>query len=286
MIDGSVHIVNLSARNALAERLRALHDRRHVLLLPNAWDAGSARMLADMGFAAIATTSGGVAWSLGYADGEATPFDELLDAVHRMARAARVPLTVDFEAGFGATPAEVGDSVRAVIDAGAVGINIEDGIEHRVLRPRDEAAARIAAAREAANTCGVPIFINARVDTWIVGGDACDETRLEDALARAKDYLDAGADGIYPMAVSDPDLIARLCARIDAPVNIGARSGLVDIDQLARIGVARVSLATRLAMLAYSGARDAMAHLRDSGRFEGLDASLGYEDMQRLFQRD
>ena len=107
MIDGSVHIVNLSARNALAERLRALRDRRHVLLLPNAWDAGSARMFADMGFAAIATTSGGVAWSLGYADGEAVPFDELLAAVRRMARAARVPLTVDFEAGFGATPADV-----------------------------------------------------------------------------------------------------------------------------------------------------------------------------------
>lgn len=148
-----------------ARRFRALHDRRHVLLLPNAWDAASARAFADLGFEAIATTSGGMAWSLGYADGERAPLDEVLDAVRRIVRVTPLPVSVDFEAGYGASPEAVAASVRAMIDAGAVGINLEDGIRHEVLRDIDDAARRIAAAREAAREAAVPIVINARVDT-------------------------------------------------------------------------------------------------------------------------
>lgn len=266
-----------------ARRFRALHDRRHVLLLPNAWDAASARAFADLGFEAIATTSGGMAWSLGYADGERAPLDEVLDAVRRIVRVTPLPVSVDFEAGYGASPEAVAASVRAMIDAGAVGINLEDGIRHEVLRDIHDAARRIAAAREAAREAAVPIVINARVDTWIVGGDAADAERIDETLRRARAYLAAGADCIYPIALARPDVIARLCADIDAPVNIGARADLPGLAELGRLGVARVSTATRLATLALSAARDAAQRLRQSGRFDSLDAAFGYADAQRLF---
>jgi 2-methylisocitrate lyase-like PEP mutase family enzyme len=271
------------AQVQLAQRFRALHDRTRVLLLPNAWDAGSARLFADLGFDAIATTSGGVAWSLGYADGEQLPLDALIAAIRRIVRVSPVPVSADFEGGFGATPEAVRDSVRAVIETGVAGINIEDGIAHESLRDVDDAAQRIAAARAAADDAGVPIVINARVDVWITRFGESDEARIEETVRRARAYLAAGADCIYPIALAGSDSIAALCARIDAPVNIGARAGLPDLAELKRLGVARVSTATRLATLALSAARDAARYLRESGRFDGLDAPLGYEDVQRLF---
>lgn len=266
-----------------AQRFRAMHDRSRVLLLPNAWDAGSAAVLADLGFPAIATTSGGVAWSLGYPDGEQLSLEDLLAVVRRMTRVVTVPVTVDFEAGFGVDLGAVHESVRAVIEAGAVGINLEDGIAHERLRPVEEAVARIASARAAANASGVPIFINARVDTWITGYGTSEEDRIEESLRRARAYLAAGADGIYPIALADPEIIAKLCSELDAPINIGARPGLPDLQALGALGVARVSTATRLVAAAYSSARDAAEHLRDTGRFDGLGASIAYDDFQQLF---
>ncbi len=267
-----------------AQAFRALHDRRHVLLLPNAWDAGSAAIFTDLGYSAIATTSGGLAWSLGYADGEVAPLHEVVAAVRRIVRATPLPVSVDFEAGYGATPDAVATSVRAVIDAGAAGINLEDGIRHETLRDVDDGARRIAAARTAARDAGVPIFINARIDAWIVGGPTTEADRIADTLRRARAYLAAGADGIYPIAVANVDTIATLCAQIHAPVNVGARAGLPDVAELGRLGVARVSTATRLATLAYATAREAARALEASGRFDGLDAAFGYPDMQRLFR--
>lgn len=266
-----------------AHEFRSLHDRKQVLLLPNAWDAGSARLFAGLGFPAIATTSGGIAWSLGYADGEQLPMDELLAAVRRIVRVVALPVSVDFEAGYADTTEALASNVAALIDTGVVGINLEDGIRHETLREVGDAARRIAAAREAAHTAGVPIFINARVDSWIVGGDADDAARLDDSLRRARAYLAAGADGIYPIGVADPALIAQLCAEIDAPINISARLGLPDMAELRRLGVARVSTATRLATLALSAAHAAAQALRATGSFDGLDATFGYEDAQRLF---
>ena len=266
----------------LAQRFRALHHSGAPLLLPNAWDAGSAAVFANLGFEAIATTSGGVAWSLGYADGEALPLTELLTAVRRMVRVVHVPVTVDFEAGFGSTPSDVGESVRALLGTGAVGMNLEDGIAHTQLRPLSEAAARIAAARKAADAMGIPAFINARVDGWIVGG-ASPGALFDEAVRRARAYLDAGADGVYPIALSDPASVQAFCAAVDAPVNIGARVGLPEMAALGQLGVARVSTATRLAMLALSAARDAAQTLRETGRFDGLDVGFSYDALQDLF---
>lgn len=266
-----------------ADAFRALHDRRRVLLLPNAWDAGSAALLESLGFPAIATTSGGVAWSLGYGDGGRLPFAELIGAIERITRVTAVPVSVDFEDGYGATPDAVGEHVRRAIDAGVAGLNIEDGIGHRTLRTQDDGAARIAAARAAATAAGVPIFINARVDVFAVPSDADTAVRVDDVVRRARAYLAAGADGIYPMGVAAPDVIEALCARIDAPINVMARDGLPELDALAALGVARVTTATHLATRAFAAARDTALLLRASGHFSGLAASLNYGDLQRLF---
>lgn len=267
---------------ALAEKFLALHDRKHVLVLPNAWDAGSAAMFSAMGFAAIATTSGGMAWSLGYADGENVPLSDLVATIRRIVRLSKVPVTVDFEAGYGKSPSEVAASVDTVIEAGAVGINIEDGVRHESLRDTADAALRIAAARDAARRAGVPIVINARIDTWMVGGDGIDTDRVAETVSRAHAYMAAGADCVYPIGISDSRIIGELCAAIGAPMNIGARNGLSDVAELERLGVARVSLATRLASLAYSAARRAAKRVQDTGQFEDLEADFGYADFQRL----
>lgn len=272
-----------STQVARARQFRALHDRQHTLLLPNAWDAGSAALLAGLGFPAVATTSGGMAWSLGYADGEHAPLAEILAAIRRITRAAAVPVTVDFEAGYGDTPATVATHVRNAIEAGVAGLNLEDGVRHTTLRPLDDAAARIAAAREAAQRSGVPIFINARVDTYMVPWHTGEAERIEETVRRANAYLAAGADGIYPIGASDPALLKTLCARIDAPVNVAAQDGLPSLTELAQLGVARVTTATRLATLAYVAARDAAARIKASGEFAGLATAFGYADLQKLF---
>lgn len=266
-----------------AQQFRALHDRRHVLLLPNAWDAGSAALLAGLSFPAVATTSAGMAWSLGYADGEQAPLAEILAAIRRITRATPAPVSVDFEAGYGDAPAAVAAHVRDAIDAGVAGLNLEDGVRHESLRPIDAAAARIAAARDAAEQAKVPIFINARVDTYMVPWHAGEAERIEETVRRAQAYLAAGADGIYPIGASDPAVLKTLCTRIDAPVNIAAHDGLPALDELAKLGVARVTTATRLATLAYVAARDAAARLQASGQFSGLATTFGYGDLQRLF---
>ena len=264
-----------------AHAFRDMHDRNSILLLPNAWDAGSARLFAQRGFAAVATTSGGVAWSLGCADGEQAPVAEVVAAIARITRVVDVPVTADIEAGYGDTPAAVGDTVRAVIEAGAVGVNLEDG-RHDGLRGCAEAAERIAGARAAATAAGVPIVINARVDCWIT--PAADETvRFADAVRRARAYLAAGADCIYPIGLGDPVVLAALVKTIDAPVNVGAQPGMPGLAELARIGVARVSTATRFAAIALGAVDQAAQAMRASGGFDSLAPSLSHADVQKLF---
>lgn len=268
-----------------AQAFRRMHDRKQVLLLPNCWDAGSARLFARRGFAAIATTSAGVAWSLGHADGEQAPLDEVLAAIARITRVAGVPVTADIETGYGDTPAEVAATVRAVIAAGAVGINIEDGMPgHGPLRDAADATARVRAARAAADASGVPIVINARVDHWMQHGDADPAARLADATDRARAYLAAGADCIYPIGLADPATLAALVRALDAPVNVAAGAGMPGLAELAGLGIARASTATRLATLAFAAVDRAIGAVQASGRFDALAAEFTYADAQRLFE--
>lgn len=267
-----------------AELFRAMHRGPRLLLLPNAWDAISARVIVEAGFPAVATTSGGVAWALGYADGEATPWTEVVDATARIARAVSTPVTADIETGYGATPEALGRSIADIIAAGAVGVNLEDGVRGAdpPIRSIADAAARIAAAREAANAAGVPIVINARTDLYIKNiGD--EQTRFDEAVERGRAYLAAGADCIYPIALRDPETIGRLVKALDAPVNIMVRAGLPNVGELEALGVARASTATALPLLAMGLVRQAVERLRATHRFDAINPAMTHAEAQQLF---
>ena len=212
-----------------AAALRALHVPGHPLVLPNAWDAGTARMVERAGFPAVATTSSGVAEALGYEDGEQTPVEEMLAAVARVARAVGVPVTADMEAGYGLDDAEL---ARRVAAAGAVGLNLEDSDHrnHPALVPAERHAARIARVKDAAD-----LVVNARIDVHLRGGTT------QEALERARAYGDAGADCVYPIGVADEATIGAFVA-LGLPVNVLLRPGAPSIGRLAELGVARVSL--------------------------------------------
>ena len=264
---------------ALAEQFRAMHLATPILILPNAWDAISARMVEAEGFRAVATTSSGVSWALGYPDGEKAPWPEVVAAVARIVRAVRAPVTADIEAGYGATPEEVAAHVADVVEAGAVGVNLEDGE-----RSLEDASARIAAARAAAKTRGVPIVINARTDLYLkhIGADA---TRFDAAVGRAEAFFAAGADCFFPFAVTDRDTVARFAAAVRGPVNVLGRPGTPDAAELQRLGIARVSTAGALPLIALNEARNAVRRLRESGSFEGLKTEMTRVDAQEMLER-
>ncbi len=271
---------------AKAKTFHKLHDRSRLLLLPNAWDAGSAALLARHGFPAIATTSGGMAWSLGYPDGQQAPLAEVLAATARITRVTDLPVTVDLESGYGETPEAVAAAVHGAIDADAIGINLEDSLPgHGPLREIDAAAARIHAARSAATEAGVPIMINARVDVWMQPDMADPASGLDAAIRRAQAYLAAGADGIFPIGLADRSTLIALVQALDAPVNVAATPGGPSLDELARIGVARVSTATRFAALALGAVNAAATRLLHDGGVDCLASDFGYADAQRMFDR-
>src|SRR5208282_406977 len=241
-----------------AEAFRNKHHGPPLLLLPNAWDAMSARIFVAAGFEAVATTSGGVAWALGYADGEQTPWAEVVAATARIVRAVQVPVTADIEAGYGDSPDAVMNSVAAIIRAGAVGVNLEDGTPRGAepIRSIADAADRIRAAREAARAAAVPIVINARTDLYLRNiGD--EKSRFEEAVERGKAFLAAGADCFYPISLRDPATIGRMVKTLAAPININVRAGLPSVAELEALGVARASTASAVSLMAMSLTRRA-----------------------------
>jgi len=269
-----------------AEAFRSRHRGPALLLLPNAWDAMSARVFVAGGFDAIATTSGGVAWSLGYADGEQAPWSEVVAATARIVRVAGVPVTADIEAGYGETPDAVARSIAEIIGAGAVGVNLEDGTPRRPvpIRTVADAADRIRAAREAASSAGVPIVINGRTDLYLrnIGDDA---SRFDETVERGRAYLAAGADCVYPIGLSDPATIGRLVKALRAPININVRAGLPSVAELEALGVARASTASQVALMAMSMTRQVAEDLRTTGRFDKLAPAMAQAYAQRLFTR-
>jgi len=279
--------VNTSEQRKLAEDFRKLHRAPPILLLPNSWDPMSARIFEAAGFPAAATTSGGLAWALGYQDGEKAPWPEVVAATHRIAEAIRVPLTADIETGYGATPDALARSVTDIIGAGAVGVNLEDGTPNpqEPVRTIDDAAARIRAARAAASAAGVPVVINARVDLYLkhVGDEA---TRFTETVRRAEAYLAAGADCIFVFAVADINLIKKLTAAIKAPVNVVGRAGGPGLKALEAAGVARVSIASGASMVVMSTIQRIAEELHQKGEFDILKASITRVEAQKLFARD
>jgi len=269
--------VSTSASTDKAAALLDLHTGPG-FVLPNAWDAGSARILEQIGFPAIATTSAGIAWSCGVADGGALDRDTMLEHVGRIVAAVDVPVTADLEAGYGETADDVGRTVARAVELGAVGGNIEDA------RPGglfgiDEGVDHISAARAAAPRG--TFVLNARIDTYFAGtrGDVFAET-----LKRAVRYLEAGADCVFVPGVVEEDTIRRLAAAIPAPLNVVAGlANSIDAVTLFSLGVKRVSLGGSLARAALSTLERAGRELHDSGTLGFLDGAIGYADLQRRF---
>lgn len=224
-----------------AEELKRLH-RGELLVLPNAWDAASARVVQDAGFPAVATASAAISAMLGYPDGEGTPWEEMFAANARIAKAVTVPVTMDAEAGYGMAPTEL---VERLLDIGVVGCNLED-TDHRAggLQDADRQAGRLAEVRSAADAAGVPLVINARVDVFLSTSQIPQEDRITEAVRRGRLYRRAGADCIYPIGVGDPDTISTLVAEIESPIN-GNSTPELSLPLLRAIGVARVSYGPR-----------------------------------------
>lgn len=252
-----------------AEAFRRMHDRSRILVLPNAWDAASARIFEEAGFAAVATTSAGVAYTAGYPDGEALPREDMVTIVRWIARSVAVPVTADIESGFGSSPCEVAETVRMVIEAGAVGINLEDTmhVSEPQLYDLPLAVERIRAARAAAETSGVPLVINGRTDVFLRGsGDKA--SRFETAVRRLNAYREAGADCLYPIGYLDRATIASLAKAVNGPINVIGVAGTPPVAELHELGVARVSTASGPARVAMTATSKLAADLARNGNFE------------------
>lgn len=263
---------------ARAASFRRLHIPGQPLRIANAWDAGSARLIESCGAAAIATTSAGLAWARGYPDGDALPPTILAAAVAEIVRVISIPLSVDAEGGYSDDPERVGEIVRAILDAGGIGINIEDGSTDPELL-----VVKIAAARSAAVSTGIDLFINARTDVYLRALVPADEA-LEEALARGVRYRDAGADGLFVPAVTDQDAIRELAGRAGLPLNVLVVPGLAPVAELAGLGVARVSAGSGIAQAAAGIARRAATEFLADGRYASmLERDADYATLNALF---
>ena len=273
----------MSSQAEKAETFRRLHDRREVLVLPNAWDVPSARVFEDEGFPAVATSSAGMLVSLGYLDGEEIPPKEFDVAVGRIARVLSVPLSADVVGGFGDTPEGVARSVKAVIRAGAVGINIED-FEHstKKLLPVEKQKARLSALIRLREKLKVPFVINARTDALrFAPGD--DDAKMEEAIRRAEAYRDLGADCVYPMGLTDAPSISRFVRALDFPTNVMVRKGLPAVPELKRLGVARVSFGPSASYAAMGLLKRASKEVREKGTFYSLtEGAITFDELNSL----
>lgn len=263
--------------NEKAQQLLDLH-RGPILVLPNAWDAGSAAVIASAGAKAIATTSGGVAWGVGAADGEHMTREAALGVVARVVRAVDVPVTADVEAGYG----DVAATVRGVIEAGAVGANLEDTRGREIVSPQEQAAF-LRLARETAVAQGVPQFvINARCDVYLFGiGDPA--TRFDNVLERAAAYAEGGADILFVPGLHDLDVLESLVKQSPLPISVLGGPGGPTVAELEAVGVCRVSFGTSLAEIAYTSAFEAAQEILTSGWYEA--EVLDYGKLNGLFKR-
>jgi 2-methylisocitrate lyase-like PEP mutase family enzyme len=280
-------IMDVKALAEKAEKLRKLHHGPRILALPNAWDVVSARILEELGYPAVATSSAAMAFAHGYPDGQRISRDEMLEAVARITRAVRVPVTADLESGYGKTPEEIADFTKAIVAAGAVGLNFEDitGDDESSHVELPLQVKKIRTIRDTAAALGVPVVINARTDVYLMPiGPAA--TRFERTVERLRAYREAGADCLFAPGVCDRETIQKLVKALDAPLNILASQGCPSLDELEKMGVARVSAgssAMRAAMGAFQRvAKDWLAH----GSYDSLtQVTIPYSELNRMMGR-
>src|SRR5882762_1245343 len=273
----------LRSQKDKAQEFRELHRGRRILVLPNAWDVPSARVFENEGFPAVATSSAGLTVSLGYSDGEVIGRDEFLSAVQRIARVLSVPLSVDIVAGFGKTTKEVLTTVKAVLRAGGIGINIEDFVHAtKKLYPIERQVENVRGIRKLGDTVGIPLVINARTDALRFGtGD--EEAKFEEAVRRAIAYRDAGADCVYPMGLIDAVSIRRFLKELEFPINVMVRKDLPPVGELERLGVARVSFGPSASYAAMGLLKRAAHEVLERGTYQNLvDGAISFDDLNSL----
>jgi 2-methylisocitrate lyase-like PEP mutase family enzyme len=274
--------MDMERQTAKANAFRTMHRGGRTLVLPNAWDVASARVFAEAGFGAIATTSAGIAFTLGYPDGQRISRQEMLAVVGRIARALEVPVTADVEAGYGERAEDAVQTAREVTGTGAVGMNLEDatGDPQRPLLDLTLQVERVKAVRE---TLGELMILNARTDVYLLQLEV-PEKRYDAALRRLAAYRDAGADCVFVPGLGDAETIGRMVKDLQCPVNILGGPGSLQVPELERIGVARVSVGSG-AMRATLGLVRRMADaLKRSGSYETLEGAISYADVNRMME--
>ncbi len=262
---------------------RLRHRGIGVLLLPNAWDVVSARIFEEAGFTAIATTSAGIAFSLGYPDGQRISREEMIARIARIVRAVKLPVTADLEWGFGSTPEEVARTTREVIEAGAVGMNLEDasGRADQPLLPLEQAVEKIKAVRETAAQMRVPMVVNARTDVNLLEGGNPDADYRE-TVRRLNAFRDAGADCVFAPGIKDAETIGRLVREVACPLNVLAMPGTPPISELEKLGVARVSVGSGFIRATLSSLRAMAEELKTSGTYSALEQAIPYKDINSM----
>jgi 2-methylisocitrate lyase-like PEP mutase family enzyme len=270
-----------------AEQFRKLHRGPHLLVLPNAWDVASARILEELGYPAIATTSAGIAFSLGYPDGQRVSREQMLEVVARIAHAVRVPVTADMEAGYGITAKDMSETAKALIAAGAIGMNLED------VTGEDESShvnmtlqvEKIRAIRQTASSLGVPLVLNARTDIYLMPiGPA--ETRFGRTVERLRAYRQAGADCLFAPGLRDGETIRKLVAALDGPLNILLMPGGPSLGELEKMGVARASAGSAVMRATLSLVQHIGKELMQAGSCDFLfDETIPHAELNRLLSR-
>ena len=264
----------------LAKSFHALHEEKDILILPNAWDAGSAKVIEDAGAKAIATSSAGVAWALGFTDGDKLPPRLLADLTARITATINIPLSVDFEGGYTTNPQKVGENLKPIIDAGAVGINIEDGEGSPELL-----AKKIEKVRKAAESLGIDVFINARTDVYLaeIGSP---ESRVGETIERATRYREAGANGIFVPGLSESADIKAIVPEVKMPLNVMAVPDLPAAKELRKLGVRRLSSGTGIPQSIWGRVAELAKGFLGTGVSTPMfEHSMPYGTLQRLFTK-
>jgi len=276
---------NPEQQRTKAEVFRALHGGPRTLLLPNVWDVASARVIQQAGLPALATTSAGVAFSVGYPDGEKIQRDEMLKMVARIASAVTVPVTADVEAGYGPKPEDAALTAEGVIEAGAVGMNLEDGTENpdHPLADLSLQLEKIAAVRETAKRFGVPLVLNARTDVYLLSVGAA-ESRYDETVRRLSAFRGAGADCVFAPGVKDAATIARLVSDLRCPLNILAGPGSLSVGELEQLGVARVSLGSGPMRATLGLIRRMVEELKSTGTYKSIEGAPSHAEVNRLME--
>ena len=270
-----------------AAHLLELHHGKDPLVLVNVWDAASACIVAHCGFPAIATSSAAVANALGHADGQHAPWTEMADAIRRIAEAVTLPVTADIEAGFSPTVQELEWNIEQVIEAGAVGINLEDALpgqdENGPLYPLPEQVDRILRVRRLAEKLKIHLVINARTDAYWQAG-VSPEIALANTMERGRAYLQAGADCVFVPGLKDKKLIGAVVEALQAPVNVLAVAGTPSIAELGSLGVKLISLGSGPMRAAMGALRRLAEEVRTSGTYKGLvESAVSYTEMNGFF---